>query len=510
MNQIAKSFGTYFFDNVFLAPATTDAGVVVPGAEFSFELWHSSTTPRQLAGITQMGAFGIELSGVKSGSLASFESFDYKVSLNQANGPVDYTAAFDFGTGSAYSFNLKASMALVMPERIDWSTQPEMSIQYLTEVIESFDGTEQRIALRDTPRMSLSCMYSMTDAQQYQFDNKLATSFGSMLVPLWPLQCRLARSISVGDARITLAEVSAHLASSETVLISEHDRHEVLSIELVDGLTVTLTSLAKNDFSESAIVVPLRIAYPTDESNSTSLLRGFDQHTITYDLDETQIQKPAPVDDFERLNSRPVFPFRPDRSKDVTTQYNRLRETLDPLIGARSIYDRARGSVKVLGQSFTFFSEAERQRFEDFAELMNGAQGEFYIEGPGQAFELREDIVVPTYKFKIKSSGYSNFANSHSLATNIAIKLYNGITIYKTILSATINPDGTETITIKESTNNLKISDIETIVPLYLARFDSDEFRYIFDTNEVSTITKNIRQLLYADPAIDTASAITI
>ncbi|MCK2124080.1 hypothetical protein RDI61_27565 [Pseudomonas plecoglossicida] len=510
MNQIAKSFGTYFFDNVFLTPAEIDAGVVVPGAEYSFELWHSFTTPRQLAGITQAGSYGIELIGVTSGALASFESFDYKISLNQANGLIDYTADFDFGTGSSHRFSLTCSMALVMPERIDWSTQPEMSIQYLTEVIESFDGTEQRIALRDTPRLSVSYLYSMTDEQQYQFDNKLATSSGSMLVPLWPLQCRLSRGISAGETRISLADLSAHLASSETILISENDRHEVLSVESVDGRAVTISSLAKNDFSESAIVVPLRIAYPADESNSTSLLRGLDQHTITYDLDETKIRKPAPVDDFERLNARPIFPFRPDRSKDLTTQYSRLRETLDPLIGARSIYNRARGSVKVLGQTFTFFSESERQRFEDFAELMNGAQGEFYMEGPGQAFELSEDVVVPTYKFKIKSSGYTNFANSHSLATNIAIKLYNGTTIYKTILSATTNPDGTETITTKELTNNLKTSDIETIVPLYLARFDSDEFRYIFDTSEVSTITKNIRQLLYADPAIDSSSSITV
>ena len=510
MNQVAKSFGSFFFDNVFLTPASIEAGVVVPGAEFSFELWHSFTSPKQLAGLTQTGAYGIELDGVTSGSLASFESFDYKVSLNQARGLIDYTAAFDFGTGSSYSFNLTASMALVMPERIDWSTQPEMSIQYLTEVIESFDGTEQRIALRDTPRCSLGYMYSMTDEQQYRFDNKIATSTGSMIVPLWPLQCQLSRAVQPGDTSVVLEAINAHVRTSDTLLISEGDECEVVSIEAVDGAVVTLKRLAKKTFSTNAVVLPARIAYPADESNSTSLLRGFDQHTITYDLDETKILKPIPVDDFERFNARPIFPFRPDRSKDVTTQYNRLRETLDPLIGARSIYDRARGTVKILGQTFTFFSETERQRFEDFAELMNGAQGEFYIEGPGQAFELSEDIVIPTYKFRIKSSGYSNFANSSSLAPIAAIKLYNETTIYKTILSATGNADGTETITTKEITAALKKTDIETIVPLYLARFDSDEFRYIFDTSEVSTITKNIRQLLYADSAIDTKGTITI
>ncbi|MGR6496967.1 hypothetical protein IYR97_08170 [Pseudomonas fulva] len=504
MNQIAKSFGSFFLDNVFLTPSSIEAGVVVPGSEFSFELWHSFTDKKALAGVTESGAFGVALSGITSGNLYSFTSIPYAVSLNQARGVIDYRASFDFGIGSAYSFNLTGSMALVMPERIDWSTQPEMSIQYLTEVIEAFDGTEQRIALRDTPRMSMSCMYSMTDAQQYLFDNKLATSSGSMIVPLWPLQCQLSRAVVAGDASVALETINAHVKASDTLLISEGDESEIVSVESVIGMTITLSTLPKKTFSTNAVVLPTRIAYPADESNATSLLRGFDQHSITYDIDETHIRKPVPVDDFERLNSRPIFPFRPDRSKDITTQYSRRREILDPLIGARSIYDRTRGTVKIIEQTFTFLSEQERQRFEDFAELMTGAQGEFYIEGPGQAFELSENIVVPTYTFKIQNSGYSNFANSQSLATNIAIKLYNGTTIYRTILSVTANPDGTETITTKESTNSLSISDVETIVPLYLARFDSDDFRYIFDTSEVSTITKNIRQLLYADAAIDT------
>jgi len=510
MNQIAKSFGSFFFDNVFLTPERIDAGVVVPGAEFSFELWHSFVDAKVLAGVTQTGAFGVELNGATSGALYAFTSFAYGVSLSQANGLIDYTAAFDFGTGSAYSFSLTASMALVMPERIDWSTQPEMSIQYLTEVIESFDGTEQRIALRDTPRCSLSYMYSMTDGQQYLFDNKIATSTGSMIVPLWPLQCQLSRAVSAGDTSVALETINAHVMASDTLLISEGDESEIVSVESVADRVVTLNTLAKKTFSTNAVVIPARVAYPSDESNATSLLRGFDQHSITFDLDEAQIQKPTPVDDFEYLDSRPIFPFNPDWSNDITTKYSRLRETHDPLIGVRSRYDRIKGAVKILSQTFRFFSEQERQRFEDFAELMNGAQGEFYATGPGQAFELSEDIIGPTYKFKIKSSGYTNSASSNSPAQIVAIKLYDGATIYRTILSATKNPDGTETITTKELTNNLKISDFDTIVPLYLARFNHDDFRYIFDTSEVSTITKNIRQLLYADTAIDTESAITI
>ncbi|MBK5417750.1 hypothetical protein [Pseudomonas sp. TH31] len=502
MNQIARSFGSFFFDNVFLSPAVIDAGVVVPGAEFAFELWHSFTDAKSLAGVSQTGAFGVDLQGETSGIIYSFTSVAYGVSLSQANGLIDYAANFDFGTGSAYKFSLIASMALVMPERIDWSTQPEMSIQYLTEVIEAFDGTEQRIALRDTPRVSLNYMYSVTDDEQYKFDNKLGNIGGSMIVPVWPLQCQLGMAVKPGDTSLVLTKMNAHVAASNTLLISDGELSEIVSVESVAGGVMTLTAMVKNDFSINAIVVPAHIAYTSDESNSKSLTNSFDQHTVSFELDETVFIKPAPVDNFERYNSRPVFPFRTDFSDDVTTQYQRLRETLDPLIGARRIYERTTGAVRIFSKTFTFFSEADRQRFEDFAEIMNGAQGEFYITGPGRAFEISEDIFDATYKFRIKSSGYRNFGNSKSFAPAIAIKLYNGTYIYRTLVGAVSNSDGTETITTKETTSNLKMQDIEYVAPLFLARFDSDEFRYIFDTNEVSTITKNIRQLLHADPEI--------
>lgn len=511
MNQMAASFGTYFFDQVFLTPTVIDAGVVLQSDEFVFELWHSHEAPQALAAVSVAGDEGVELQGATAGSLEPFKTYSYRVSFNQDfSGLVDYSAGFDFGFGIEASFSLTASLATIIDERIDWSTQPELRIQYMTEVIEAFDGTEQRISLRDKPRASLSYMYSLADEQQYRFDNKIGSTSGRMIVPAWQLQCNLDQSVKAGDGQLVLSNMNASVEAASIVLISEGDQYEILSVESAAGNAVTLKNLVKRNFSAGAIVVPAYIAYTADESDSKSFVRSFDQRTITFDLDEELYNKPALVDDFERFNCRPVFSFRADRSKDVTTQYKRLREVLDSGIGVRSIFERAAGSVRVFSQSFTFFSESDRQRFEDFAELMSGAQGEFYFEGPGQAFELAEDVYDATYQLKIKSSGYSGFNKSPSFAPAVIVKLYNGSCIYRTILSAQKNAGGTETVVTKETTQDLKASDIEYIAPLYLARFESDDFLYIFDTSEVSTITKNIRQLLYADSAVDSESTLTL
>ena len=221
-------------------------------------------------------------------------------------------------------------------------------------------------------------------------------------------------------------------------------------------------------------------------------------HQITFDLDEVTFTKPIPVDNFERYKGKHVIPFRPDRSNEISVQYQRLREHFDPTVGARSIYERTPGVVRIFSHGFRFFSEGDRQRFEDFAELQNGAQGEFWMQSAAVAMEIAEDIYDETFKLKIKPVGYSRLGNSKSFPPAITISLYNGTTLKRSLVSAS-TVGGLEVLILDEPLSDIKVEDVESIKPLYLCRFDSDDFNYIFDATQDSTITKTIRQLLHAD-----------
>ena len=70
----------------------------------------------------------------------------------------------------------------------------------------------------------------------------------------------------------------------------------------------------------------------------------FDQHGITFELDETTVTLPIPVDDFPLLDGKRILDIRPDRSKDVSVEIARKREHFDPQIGARKIYTKGKGT----------------------------------------------------------------------------------------------------------------------------------------------------------------------
>lgn len=505
----AGGWSDVFFDNVFISPAVIDAGLVTGDETYEFAIWHSYRSSLELLGVKEFGGASVELSGSKSGEVSSFVSSKYQVFLNQSNGDTSYKAAFDFGQAGSYNFNLTASQAIVLHFPIDWSMQPELRTSYLTEVIESWNGAEQRISLRDQPRLSATYQFGLTDADQYLFGNLLGNFSGQYLVPLWPYESELAEPVSRFDSKATVTDLSAWVVPGCRVMLSDADMWEICLVASVAGMEVAFSDLVKKNYRSGARLVPVSQAWINDEVSSVAHGMNVEVTGASFDFDEVELLRPAPVDDFSIFNDRRVLDIRPDRSRDCTLQYKRLRETLDPSIGGRYIHDRIQGAIKYLQFSWRFFDPKSRKRFDDFAELERGAQGEFYIESPLVAMHLVKDIEAPTLEITIAEANYKNFLKSNTFAPAIALKLYNGTVLYRNVDSAIQGQDRTEVVTLQEPVNDIRMEDVEYIAPLFLGRFESDEFAHIFDTPSDSSITKIIKQLIYVDSEIDREVTLT-
>ncbi|SDY27552.1 hypothetical protein SAMN05216247_103273 [Pseudomonas salomonii] len=505
----AGGWSDVFFDNVFISPAVIDAGLVTGDETYEFAIWHSYRSSLELLGVKEFGGARVELSGTKSGEVSSFVSSKYQVFLNQSNGDTSYKAAFDFGQAGSYNFNLTASQAIVLHFPIDWSMQPELRTSYLTEVIESWNGAEQRISLRDQPRLSATYQFGLTDADQYLFGNLLGNFSGQYLVPLWPYQSELAEPVSRFDSKATVTDLSAWVVPGCRVMLSDADMWEICLVASVAGMEVAFSDLVKKNYRSGARLVPVSQAWINDEVSSVAHGMNVEVTGASFDFDEVELLRPAPVDDFSIFNDRRVLDIRPDRSRDCTLQYKRLRETLDPSIGGRYIHDRIQGAIKYLQFSWRFFDPKSRKRFDDFAELERGAQGEFYIESPLVAMHLVKDIEAPTLEITIAEANYKNFLKSNTFAPAIALKLYNGTVLYRNVDSAIQGQDRTEVVTLQEPVNDIRMEGVEYIAPLFLGRFESDEFAHIFDTPSDSSITKIIKQLIYVDSEIDREVTLT-
>lgn len=504
MNNIARDFLDIYKDNVFIDVVCDD--VLPDGWPVQYAVWHSFNGGKQIESVEVLGSGSVD-GNITEEFEASKLNF-LRVFQDQKKQAAGIGVRLLGGGSSSTVLDLMAMP--VLHEKIDWSEKPQIQLQYMTEIIDTYNGAEQRISLRDKPRLSVVYQYSLFETDRYLFENKYLSQGGKVLLPLWPFQS----ACDFNGNTATLQSSNSYLQCSDYWLISDNDGYSIARVEKQEGLDASLFFLVEKTLKKGSIAVPLFPASFSNESNSTTLSNFYETHSVIFNVDELSLNLPeidletlesipdfveydADYDEFYTQNEKFILPFSPDRSVDISTKYARLREQFDPGMGLRHEYDRTNGAVRTFNFTFRFFSETDRQRFDDFARIVQGAQREFYCESPSYGFDIVSDILEASKTITVKDS--KTIFNSSTAATAIAISLYTNEKLYRKIDSIVDNGDGTQTITVNQELPSTALEQIVCATPLFLSRFEADDFLYNFDTTEISTITKTIKQIIHAE-----------
>ncbi|WP_017905313.1 hypothetical protein [Pseudomonas asplenii] len=498
-----RVWGDYFYDNVFMTPSAIDAGLITGGASYAFSFWSSYTNALTLKEVDQEGDADTALTGLSQGLVRSFVSQIYTLGIDENGDDLDYRATFSFTGAAPVIFTLTGTRAAVIPWAIDWSATPELNLQYLTEVHESFDGNEQRVSLRRAPRVSVNYQYTFADRDAYRFDNLVHNVAGPFLLPLWMFGSELSESAQTGDTSLSVSMPNQYLLQADRVILTNGTDHEVFEVASTAGQVIELKSLVKKNYGLNSKLLPLMTSRVANETSSMNYTRQVGTYTMTFEGVEGKFETPAITSSFTEYNGKKVLDVKPDWGQSPTTSFNRLRETFDSDTGLQYVYDKQPGAVRTYSYQYLHFSHADRQKLEDFAASCRGAQGEFYVQAPNVAMELVEDVRSASKQIVVSDAYYSSFKKSLSFAPGIMIVLYNGTTLCRTVLSVERTLNDKELITLDEELANISVEDVDYISPLYLARFDSDGFRFLFSNETTSSITKTIKTLLHADTGTD-------
>lgn len=501
MNKIAGGYAEIYKNNLFL-DVVSDS-YVIEGDKIEFSAWHTFAQKKSLASVDLLNAQALE--GFDNEEFGINKPKLLRVFQSQKNIPSGLRVQL-LGSEKVQAVSEFEQLTPIL-NRVEWGITPSIKTQYMTEIIEAFDGTEQRISLRDKPRLTADFQYSLFESDRYIFDNQFVSRSGNVLLPLWPLQVKCR----VTDDGINLNTINEYLGMARFLVITDGVNSEVVTIDSRSDLAIECNLLVLKNSSEELFAIPAFPATPSNETISKIVSNFYETTPISFEIDPDSIEFSAPTeskypsikdrmewgDDLGRYitgNSKPVLNVRYDRTADITANYYRLRESFDPGTGLKHEYDRAPGAYRVFNFEYKFFSEEDRQYFEDFAKITKGAQREFYCEAPYFGYEV---ISAGGNEILIKDSKLSLISSTSAPA--LTLSLYNGTRLYRKINSVTNNNDGTQTLHILESIPSLNSDDIEYAAPLFLSRFESDDFVFNFETDQISTITKTIKQLIHSE-----------
>lgn len=497
-------FGFDYWERVLLDPTFLDLGNVVSDLVFSILLRSTyRRDTRTLTLINNNAGDGITVTGINVPStFKPLMSRFATLTIGTAGPPnIDGTVDFVFDTGTSV-LTITGTRIIIFPYPPEGDEGTKEQLVWLTDVLRTANGNEQRISLREWPRQSVEYnAFIKTRKEMAQIQNFFmdwATRvFG---VPLWWDARGIAVNATAGDSTI-LVGVDPDTGIGGTsyadfrqdglaMLIEVNDDGtrtlEVLQIAAVPASpenTITFTTPISNSYRAGyAAVVPV-VAGIMDGGKAKSVTwqgGNFQSIQVKFELLDNVSTATPDASPWPSMNDADGNPL------PVITDLNFAGETLsEDFMQQVQKVDFATGDFYQLTQerkarrssSMTWESESTQTSWEIRRLLMRlrGQQGNFWLPTWREDFVPTQNLALGGGSIQVENVGYNRYVNLRGGFTGLRIRLKNGSVSYHRIIGGEETDATVERLDITPVLPfTALIEDVEQIDMLVLSRMATD------------------------------------
>ena len=491
---LAAAVGVEWFEKCHVFPGRIDLGNVLSVQIRELELFNAFRRPPEpvtwqtFVNNTSGGIVITNLPGLPF-VINAFASFIADVTIS-TSGPPTISGTLDF------TFSAPTAATIAVPitgNRITiFQYRPQAPIRetlaFKTDVIRLFDGTEQRIKLREAPRQSFAFTVRTDDDRTRDKINAVLFDWQARVfgVPVWHESEELLAPIAINDLVITVDTTTSDYRVDSLVMVYDGDfNFEALEVDSFTAGSITVKTGFLNAFDTlSTIVMPLRSAYTVPSLQNNRFAIGPSDFQMSFDvLDNVDLSDIGAVTTFlgtGQTIAKPVLDGLNFMSGN-TIQEGIRRKTvqLDHQTGPKIIFSPWSKGKPI----YQFATEAKSQlEVWDFRKLMHflkGSQTAFYIPTGRRDFKPLLDIGDSATGFTIPNIGWTDFVGSITPRSDLLILRTDGTQSLHLITGSSVASEDVETITITPPiTPALPLVELERMTVLTLSRLIDDKVTF--------------------------------
>lgn len=476
-----EGFARDWYNRIHITPASLDVGNLMSLKNYEINVWNAFFSQKTLGSLLESADSGMLLTQPSPAPLVynPLQIHTYNLRVDVSGPPVvSGSYLFDFGF-IQITFNVFGKRVVV------WPFQPqegvEESLEWKTDVIR-YKAGEQRIALRDAPRQSLSYRYFMND-EQVSIARAMAYGWAHRQfgVPVWTEWSRVGQ-LAEASSTISFDTTGMTLVPGESVFLWESsEKYEATVVATVSAGGVTLVVPTSQAF-ENAYACPLRYAkcpqgfkFKRGPNNLIQVEADF-QVTINYDFSAgIGLVKHSGLD---------VLTDTMYYLGDYTETVIREVETFDNGIG--NIYSEAKYdySDQKLLICFSTRGKAELKRVKQWLYSLKGKQKAFWLPSRSNDLTLVSNADSTSQVIHVKSIGYGLYYTTRA----IRIVRKNGTITYHNVTGGATN-GGVDSLSFDALIGvTANVSDVATINFLHKVRLDTDRIEIKHEDAGYATI----------------------
>jgi len=305
---------------------------------------------------------------------------------------------------------------------MEWSRPVQAEYAFKTFVKRSFDGTEQRQALRQEPRVTIQHRVVNMNGRSKAFAADLAHRPDDIFsVPVgWRRASVDARNFR--DFRLTEVPFWA-VEGAEVVVESETDVDEA-RIASVAGNTVTLDRDPPGVYPNGSRMFHAHRARMEPVTELDFLTSEVSSGSVTWVVEPgAGLGAFRPVTP-ETFNARDAFIGRPDWSRPAGFRVDTRRATFDPGLGLVDVRNPHRYSLDTMQFDFTEMTQEDVDALVSFFVRQKGMQSSFYM--PTWRSDIPHIGSDGSGNIRIEGTDFARVYGDHNLYAAVAVSMPDG------------------------------------------------------------------------------------
>ncbi len=383
-----------------------------------------------------------------------------------------------------------------------WSFEPNWeggnleTLEWMTDILRSPTGAEQRRSLRPFPRRTFEFSIALQGADRAFFNNLIfAHGAHDWYLPMWHDAHSLDADVPFENFFLPCSTAAGNFEVGELLLVTQGDsrKYDLVEVLSLSSEGINVFEPVDNAWQAGTQIYPVRLARLTEqptprrESNSTITSQ------IRFRLAEVS-KGAATFDGLDIYRDAYVLSIPPDDRETLDTGYERILEELDNLTAIPIIYDSAALAFPVQKHSWTLNGRAEHKSFISLIYALRGKAQPIWLPTYFEDFNLADDVAVGDTFLRVKNVGYTATGGPRESRRDIAIELLDGTRIYRRIIASSVVGDE-EVLAVDSPLPAFAISMVARISLMALSRLNQDqiEINHLTDVEGVSRVVATFR-----------------
>lgn len=484
-----RFFGGDFFDRLHITTTLLDLGNVVGLQSRTVTVWNAFRRVQTLADITESGVDGITFTGggVPPYDFPVLGEQTYTITVSPEGPPtVDALFVWDF---APYDLALRVvgSRVTAWSFEPDWSSPVVERLEWKTDLLQSFDGSEQRGALRIGPRASyeFDSFFSGSDRRRAE---TVMWGWGARVwaLPIWTDGLDLGAYLPIGSTEILLDTAGRdYSAGSLAMILASANSFEVLEVDSVAADRIVLRRPTISAWPGGARVYPARIARLMDTVRVPRWDGSASGTRVIFDAT-------APVDrtaDDGTATHRgyPVLTTRPNWSGGFDVEFARKLALIDAMTGKIFVDDESGIPFATQRMKFLLATRAEVAAWRAMLYALRGRVGAAWIPTWEDDFRVVAPIANTATAIDVEATGYTRQIELAPGRADVRIELADGTIYYRQITGSSEASATVETLQIDAALGRtVAVSEIVSVSFMALCRLDSDAVELSHWTGETA------------------------